>query len=274
MSQGFFRDEGKKDKKGKKVLGKTFTLHHCYDVLKDEEKWTNRGKVDVPTMLARQATAEATIIDDDVSSGGEDRKRSSTPHSVANTRRPELGRRKAKEMRGKKSGDDDIAIAMENMAKARKEYNEDKKEADARRVALEERLAAAEERRMAMEEKKLANEEHQRLLDEERKFFFMDTSNMDERQKEYINLARDEVLDKKRKLANLMKAQNEGMSVPGDFGCMGGYGAPPGGYGFMGQAPMGYGGMGGFGVMGAQPGGFGVMGAQPGGFGVMGAQPG
>ena len=267
MSQGFFRDEGKKDKKGKKVLGKTFTLHHCYDVLKDEEKWTNRGKVDVPTMLARQATAEATIIDDDVSSGGEDRKRSSTPHSVANTRRPELGRRKAKEMRGKKSGDDDIAIAMENMAKARKEYNEDKKEADARRVALEERLAAAEERRMAMEEKKLANEEHQRLLDEERKLFFMDTSNMDERQKEYINLARDEVLDKKRKLANLMKAQNEGMSVPGGFGCMGGYGAPPGGYGFMGQAPMGYGGMGGFGVMGAQPGGFGVMGAQPGGFG-------
>jgi hypothetical protein len=257
MSQGFFRDEGKKDKKGKKLLRKTFALYHCYEVLKNKEKWTNHGK-DVPTMLARQANAEATIIDDDISSGGEDRKRSSTPHSVANTRRPELGRRKAKEMRGKKSGDDDIAIAMDNMAKARKEYNEDKKEAEARRVALEERLAAAEERRMAMEEKKLANEEHQRLLDEERKLFFIHTSNMDERQKEYINLAHDEVLDKKRKLANLMKAQNEGMSVPGGFESMGGdgappggYGAPPGGYGFMGQAPMWYGDMGGFGVMGA-----------------------
>jgi hypothetical protein len=57
----------------------------------------------------------------------------------------------------------------------------DKKKAEARRMAMEERLEAAEERRMAMEEKKMANEEHQRFLDEERKLFFMDTSNMDER---------------------------------------------------------------------------------------------
>jgi hypothetical protein len=35
-----------------------------------------------------------------------------------------------------------------------------------------------------------------------------------------------------------MKAQNEGMSVPGGFGSMGGYGAPPGGYG---APPVGYG---------------------------------
>jgi hypothetical protein len=51
MSQGFFQDEGKKDKKGKKLLGKIFTLHHCYEVLKNEEKWTNRGKVDVPSLM-------------------------------------------------------------------------------------------------------------------------------------------------------------------------------------------------------------------------------
>ena len=187
----------------------------------------------VPTLLARQATAAATIIDDDDSSEGEDRKRSSTPHLVANTKRPEIGRRKAKEMRGRKTGDDDIAVAMEKMATARREYNEDKKEAEARRVVLQERLAAAEERRMAIEEKKIANEEHQRLVEEERKLFFMDTSNMDERQKEYFNLARDEVLDKKRKLANLMKAQNEGMSAPGGVGGFGGMGAPLGDYGGM-----------------------------------------
>jgi hypothetical protein len=34
-------------------------------------------------------------------------------------------------------------------------------------------------------------------VEEERKLFYIDTSNMDERQKEYINLARDEVLAKK-----------------------------------------------------------------------------
>ena len=189
MGQGMFRDEGKKTKKGKKILSKPFTLHHCYDVLAHEEKWTKRGRVDVPTFLAQQATVEATIIDDDDSSGDDRKRRSSTPHSVS--KRPVLGRKAAKELKGKKAGDDDIAKAVEKMAKAREEYNEGKKEAEARRAALEERLAVTEERRMA-------NDEHQRLLDEERKLFFMDTSNMDERQKEYINLARDEVLDKKK----------------------------------------------------------------------------
>jgi hypothetical protein len=81
MGQGMYRDEGKKTKKGKKILTKPVTLHHCYDVLGNEEKWKNRGRVDVPTFLAQQATAAATIIDDDDSSG-DDRKRSSTPHSV------------------------------------------------------------------------------------------------------------------------------------------------------------------------------------------------
>jgi hypothetical protein len=44
---------------------------------------------------------------------------------------------------------------------------------------LEERIAANEERRLALEEKKVANKEHQRLVDEERKLFFMHTSHMD-----------------------------------------------------------------------------------------------
>jgi hypothetical protein len=57
-------------------------------------------------------------------------------------------------------------------------------------------MTAAEERRLALEEKKVTNDEHQRLVEEERKLFYIDTSNMDERQKEYINLARDEVLAK------------------------------------------------------------------------------
>jgi hypothetical protein len=67
----------------------------------------------------------------------------------------------------------------------------------ARRAALEERLAVNKERKLALEEKKLANEEHQRLVEEERKPFFMDTSNMDQRQKKYINLAHDKCWQKK-----------------------------------------------------------------------------
>jgi hypothetical protein len=116
-------------------------------------------------------------------------------------------------MKEKKARDDDIAVAMDRIADARLQENEDRKAArylekeameamEARRAALEERLAANEERKLALEEKKLANEEHQCLVEEERKLFFRDTSNMDQRQKEYINLARDEVLAKKKNVGN------------------------------------------------------------------------
>jgi hypothetical protein len=199
--------------------------------------------------LARQQ-----IIDNNDSSE-EGRKRSSTPHSVANTRRKMLGRKAAKDMKGKKVGDDDITIAMDRIANTRLQANEYRKLArnlehkvEAQRAALEERLAANEERRLALEEKKSANEEHQRLVEEERKLFFMDTSNMDERQKEYINLARDEVLAKKRMLATNMNTPSTG------YGDYVGMGAPAGvfgaGYGSMG-APAGMfgGGMGGMAPM-------------------------
>jgi hypothetical protein len=177
-------------------------VHHFYEVLGYKEKWKTRGKLDA-TSIATNATGEATIIDDDASSE-EGKKRSSTHHSVANTRRNVLGSKATKHLKGKKAEDDDIAIAMDRIANARLQANEDMKlarslehEVEVRRAALEERIAANEERRLALEEKKVANEEHQRLVEEERKLFFMDTSNMDERQKEYINLSRDEVLAKK-----------------------------------------------------------------------------
>jgi hypothetical protein len=153
--------------------------------------------------IATNATGKETIIDDDASSE-DGKKRSSTPHSVANTRRNALGKKVAKDLKGKKTGDDDIANTMDRIAKARLQANEDRKlarslenEVEARRAALEERIAANEERRLALEEKKVSNEEHQCLVEEERKLFFMDTSHMDGRQKEYINLASDEVLAKK-----------------------------------------------------------------------------
>jgi hypothetical protein len=101
-----YRDEGKKTKKVNKILSKSFTLHHCYEVLGNEEKWKNRG-LDVGT-VAMNATGEATIINDDDSSD-EGKKRRSTPHSVANTIRPVLGKKAAKDLKGEKVGDDDIA---------------------------------------------------------------------------------------------------------------------------------------------------------------------
>ncbi|KAK1603679.1 hypothetical protein QYE76_027352 [Lolium multiflorum] len=309
MAQGLFRDVGKKNKKGNKILGKPFTLHHCYEVLGNEEKWKTRDKMDAATMAAN-ATGDATIIDDDDSSDEGRMKRSSTPHSVNNGRRNVHGRKTAKEMKGKKAGDDDIAMAMERIANARLQANEDRKmqrnlekEAmdaiEARRAALEERIAANEERKLALEEKRQATEEQARLAEEERKLFLMDTSHMDERQKEYINLLRDEVLAKKRLLIANMNTSTTGMFGGGMFGggMFGGgmptFGGGMGGMAGMGSMPMptmggmagmggmpgmgGYGGMAGMGgpsyggVFGGTMGGsvsgvYGSMGAPPGGF--------
>nr|XP_051201932.1 FAM10 family protein At4g22670-like [Lolium perenne] len=244
-------------------------------------------------------TSDATIIDDDDSSD-EGKKRRSTPHSVNNGRRSVLGRKTAKYMKGKKSGDDDIAIDMERIANARLQGNEDRKVArnlekeamdamEAQRAALEERLAANEERKLALEEKRQANEEHLRLVGEERKLFLMDTSHMDERQKEYINLARDEVLAKKRLLIANMNTPNAGMFGGGMPMFGGGMVGMTGmeGMADMGSMPMpamgGMVGMGGFrvmagmggpsygGVFGGTMGGsvsgvYGTLGAPPGGF--------
>jgi mRNA deadenylase 3'-5' endonuclease subunit Ccr4 len=205
MPQSLFKDEGKRNTKHKKVPPRTFVFFHCYDILCNEEKWKNREGMEV---LGRKA-AEATMIDVHATSD-DDNKRSSTPHSVANTRRPWHGKKAAKDMRGRKTGDDDIEKGVEKLVNARLEANADRnmarsKEAkdETRMTALEERLAAAEERKVALEEQKVAlesqkvaNEEYQRLLDEENELFFKDTSKMNERQKEYVNLARD-VLAKK-----------------------------------------------------------------------------
>jgi hypothetical protein len=86
----------------------------------------------------------------------------------------------------------------------------------------------------------------------------MDTSHMDERQKEYINLARDEVLAKKRLLIANMNTPMVGMFGGGMFGG----GMPMFGGGMGGMASMGgMAGMGGMATMGgmAGMGGFGGM---------------
>jgi hypothetical protein len=126
IDQNLFKDKWKKNKKGKKMIGKSFVLHHCYAELGNEEKWKTRDKMGVHTK-GMNATAEAaTIIDDDASSDDKN-KRSSTPHSLANTRRPFLGKKAAKEMSGRKDGDDDLAKATEAMVTTRQQANVDRK---------------------------------------------------------------------------------------------------------------------------------------------------
>ena len=65
-------------------------------------------------------------------------------------------------------------------------------------MAAKERRVAAEERKVALKERKVSNEERTRLLEWEKYLFFMVTSTLNEAQKEYVNLAREEVLIQKR----------------------------------------------------------------------------
>ena len=136
--------------------------------------------------------------------------------------------------------------------KARKDAAEDKKLARLKHEEIEARRVAAEERRIALEEKKNEMMEHEKYL------FFMDTSRLDERQKEYVNLCHDQLLMKKKMMGGGIGASIGGMG--------GGIGASMGGgYGGVG-ASMG----GGYEGVGASMGG--MMGGMRGGMGgVIGA---
>ncbi|KAE8776941.1 hypothetical protein D1007_50301 [Hordeum vulgare] len=130
--------------------------------------------------------------DDEEESSSDGGKRSPTTNSVAYSKpnRPSEGKKDGKEK--KRKGDDELKNVMEAIVNARKEAN-------AVRKMVRNQDAAAEERRVALEEKKLAMEEHTRLLEWEKyMFFIMDTSTLDEQQKEYVKLAQEEVLIKNK----------------------------------------------------------------------------
>ena len=126
---------------------------------------------------------------------------------------------------------------------ARREHNEDRRAshisisaAEERRAITDERRATAEERMVALEEKKWQMEEEARRMEYEKSFIFMDLSKMDEQQKKYIKLYREQILAQKRMMGAHMGGFG-GMGAPpmGGYGAMGGKGSSPmGGYGAMG----------------------------------------
>ena len=81
-----FKEEERTTKKGKIKKGRVFTLSHCYEVLKDDEKWKKRdGLDDLHLSNKRKQTIELNDDEeeeeDDASS--DDGKRSPTPNSVS-----------------------------------------------------------------------------------------------------------------------------------------------------------------------------------------------
>ena len=95
-------------------------MPHCYEVLKDDEKWKKREDLD--DLHLRNKRKRTINLDDDASS--DDSKRSPTPNSVSYSKpkRPD-GCKKDKTEKKKRKGDDELKNAMEAIVKARKEAN-------------------------------------------------------------------------------------------------------------------------------------------------------
>ncbi|KAE8808014.1 hypothetical protein D1007_15562 [Hordeum vulgare] len=276
IAQNLFKEETRTTKKGKIKKGKIFTLPHCYEVLKDDEKWKKREDLDdLHLSNKRKRTIELNDDEEVEDASSDDGKRSPTPNSVSYSKpkRPD-GCKKDKTENKKRKGDDELTNAMEAIVKARKEANEVRKmarnqdaAAEERRLAAEERRVAAEERKVALEERKVGMEERAKLLEWEKHLFFLDTSLFNDAQKEYVNLAREEVLIQKRAMIRGMGGGGLGAMGGGGLGGMGG-----GGLGAMGGGGLGGMGGGGLGAMGGM-GGFGAMGcigAPPAAMGGMG----
>nr|XP_020182418.1 glutathione S-transferase T2-like [Aegilops tauschii subsp. strangulata] len=180
IAQNLFKGEEKRTKKGKIKKGRIFTLPHCYEVLKDDEKWKKRDDLDdLDLSNKRKRTIELDDDDDEEDdASSDDGKRSPTPNSVSYSKpkRPDGCKKDAKEKK-KRKGDNELKNAMEAIVKARKEANEVRKMA-------RNQDAAAEERKVALDERKMSNEERTRLLEWEKHLFFLDTSILNEAQKE------------------------------------------------------------------------------------------
>ncbi|KAE8790894.1 Alternative oxidase 1a, mitochondrial [Hordeum vulgare] len=281
IAQNLFKEETRTTKKGKIKKGKIFTLPHCYEVLKDDEKWKKREDLDdLHLSNKRKRTIELNDDEEEDDASTDDGKRSPTPNSVSYSKpkRPD-GCKKDKTEKKKRKGDDELTNAMEAIVKARKEANEVRKmarnqdaAAEERRLAAEERRVAAEERKVALEERKVGMEERAKLLEWEKHLFFLDTFLFNDAQKEYVNLAREEVLIQKRAMIRTMGGGGLGGMGGGGLGGMGGGGlGAMGGMGLGAKEAMGGGvldgmGGGGFGAMGG-------FGAPSNAMGGMGAPP-
>ncbi|KAE8770267.1 UDP-glycosyltransferase 73C6 [Hordeum vulgare] len=260
IAQNLFKEETRTTKKGKIKKGKIFTLPHCYEVLKDDEKWKKREDLDdLHLSNKRKRTIELNDDDEEEDASSDDVKRSPTPKSVSYSKpkRPD-GCKKDKTEKKKRKGDDELTNVMEAIVKARKEANEVRKTARNQDAAAEERRVAAEERKVALEERKVGMEERAKLLEWEKHLFFLDTSLFNDAQKEYVNLAREEVLIQKRVMICTMGGGGLGAMGGGGLGAMGGMGGF-GAMGGMGAPPAAMGGMGGFGAPSNAMGGMGGM---------------
>ncbi|KAE8779707.1 hypothetical protein D1007_47279 [Hordeum vulgare] len=92
MAQNLFKGRLKKGAKKDGKKGRTFTLHHCWKELENDEKWKNRDIYEIPNgkNKLKSSLGDLVDVDGDVSSDDEDddEQRSPTPNSLQRRRGP------------------------------------------------------------------------------------------------------------------------------------------------------------------------------------------
>ncbi|KAE8791045.1 putative receptor protein kinase ZmPK1 [Hordeum vulgare] len=84
IAQNLFKEETRTTKKGKIKKGKIFTLPHCYEVLKDDEKWKKREDFDDFHLSNKcKRTIELNDDEEEDDASSDDGKRTPTPNSVS-----------------------------------------------------------------------------------------------------------------------------------------------------------------------------------------------
>ncbi|XP_073355576.1 glutathione S-transferase T3-like [Aegilops tauschii subsp. strangulata] len=127
IAQNSFKGEEKRTKKGKIKKGRPFTLPHCYEVLKDDEKWKKHDDLDDLDLSNKRKRTIELDDEEEEDASSDDGKRSPTANSVSYSKpkRPDGCKKDAKKK--KRKGDDELKNAMEAIVKARKEANEVRK---------------------------------------------------------------------------------------------------------------------------------------------------
>ncbi|KAE8788385.1 putative receptor protein kinase ZmPK1 [Hordeum vulgare] len=83
IAQNLFKGEEKRTKKGKIKKGRPFTLPHCYEVLKDDEKLKKREDIDDLDLSKKRKRTIDLEDDAEEDASSEEGKRSPTPNSVS-----------------------------------------------------------------------------------------------------------------------------------------------------------------------------------------------
>ena len=83
IAQNLFKGEEKRTKKGKIKKGRPFTLPHCYEILKDVEKWKKREDIDDLDLSKKCKRTIDLEYDEEEDASNEDGKRNPNANSVS-----------------------------------------------------------------------------------------------------------------------------------------------------------------------------------------------